>query len=172
MAEIYEKAEVIYAWLGVPFDEEETRNAYALMREFNKFLRKGLERHGGDLGPVTAAINTDSVGFPTSSKPDIMSGWDGVAEMFNQPYWQRTWVYQEATTPGEIWFWCGDTCFNDIHLSATVYIAYQYSRFPDFPPRFASAAGSNGSAWAMSTARTTRETYLQYGGQKMLDLVK
>lgn len=172
MAEIYEKAKVIYAWLGVPFDEEETRKAVALMREFNKFLREGLARQNNDLRPVTATINTQSVGFPMDSKPDIISAWDGIAEMFNQPYWKRTWVYQEATTPGEIWFWCGDHYFDDIHLSATVYFAFVYSRFPGFSPRFASAAGSAGSAWAMSTARTTRETFLQAGGQKMLELVK
>lgn len=172
MAEIYQKAEVIYAWLGVPFDEEETKMAVKLMREFNQFLREGLERHGGDLRPVTASMNTDSVGFPTESRPDPISAWDGIAEMFNQHYWQRTWVYQEATTPREIWFWCGDHCFNDIHLSATVYFGYEYSRFPEFSPRFVSAAGPNGSAWAMSVARTARQTYLKTGGQTMLQLVK
>lgn len=172
MAEIYDKAEVIYAWLGVPFDEEETRKGVALMREFNHFLYGGLKKSNGDLPPVTATITTGSVGFPTSSKPDIISAWDGIAEMLNQPYWQRTWVYQEATTPREIWFWCGDHCFNDIHLSATVYFGHEYSGFPEFPTRFALAAGSEGSAWAMSMARTRREICLKTGGQTMLELVR
>lgn len=172
MAEIYQKAEVIYAWLGVPFDEEETRKGVALMREFNIFLRKGLERCDGEMRLVAATITTDSVGFPTVGKPDIISAWHGIAEMFNQPYWQRTWVYQEATTPREIWFWCGDHCFNDIHLSATVYFGYEYSGFPGFPSRFASAAGSEGSTWAMSQARMMREICVKTGGQIMLELVK
>lgn len=101
MTEIYQKAEVIYAWLGVPFDEEETRMAVKILREFNQFLYEGLERHGGDLSPVAASMTTDSVGFPTGSKPGSISALDGIADMFNRHYWQRTWIYKEATIPGE-----------------------------------------------------------------------
>lgn len=73
MAEIYQKAEVVYAWLDVPFDEEETRLGVKLTRQFNQFLREGLERCGGDLRPVTVSMTTDSVGFPTGRRPDFIS---------------------------------------------------------------------------------------------------
>lgn len=46
--------------------------------------------------------------------------WDGIAEMFNQAYWHRVSIYQEATTPVLITFFCGDHSFNDILLSVTV----------------------------------------------------
>lgn len=51
-----------------------------------------------------------------------------------------------------------------------VSFTYECSRLPEFLPRFASVISSNGSVWTMSTARTTRETYLPAGDQKMLEL--
>lgn len=64
---------------GRAFDEEEANKAGAL----NKLLRKELERNGGDLRPVTAAISTNSVGFPVSRRPQTISAWGGIAGMCN-----------------------------------------------------------------------------------------
>lgn len=43
---------VIYMWLGVLVDEEETRKVVDLMWEFYKFLCVGLARYNDDLWPV------------------------------------------------------------------------------------------------------------------------
>ena len=106
---------------------------------------------------MTAAISPDTPGFPNEAELDTITAWDGIAEMLNQPYWNRTWVYQEATTSGEIWFFCGEHSFNNIHLSATVYSAREFSQFPEFHRRFAEAAGQTSSAWALNHAQIDRE---------------
>ncbi|KAF1968936.1 hypothetical protein BU23DRAFT_558154 [Bimuria novae-zelandiae CBS 107.79] len=44
MKAIYECSDAVFAWLGVPFEEEETRLGVAVMREFNVFLSIGCSR--------------------------------------------------------------------------------------------------------------------------------
>lgn len=44
MTDNYEKAASIYEWLGVLFDDEETREAIALVRDLQKLLFERPER--------------------------------------------------------------------------------------------------------------------------------
>ncbi len=44
MRYLYEHAFMVYGWIGVPFDEEETHLAVQLMRKFNIVLRDELLR--------------------------------------------------------------------------------------------------------------------------------
>jgi len=157
MKEIFEGATVIYAWVGLPSDREEARLAVELMYSFNKMLHEGLKAHDDNMIAVTAEIGPDSVGYPRGSEPDNAKGWQGIAEIFRRPYWSRTWIYQEATTPGRIWFVVGNKSFNDIHLSATVYTGREFARFPEFAEQFRDVVGETSPVWRLSTARTWRE---------------
>jgi hypothetical protein len=168
MKEIYESATAIYGWLGLPFDNNEARLAVVLMRSFNTLLRNGLAAHENDINQVAKTINSSTQGWPAAVNTDSWSAWEGIADMFNQSYWQRTWIYQEATTPGEIWFFFGGHSYNDIHLSATVYIAHRFSLIKGFPSQFAKAAGDSSSAWALATARSERGKGKE---RKLLDLM-
>lgn len=168
MKEIYERATAIYGWLGLPFDDDEVRLAVTLMRSFNAFLRDGLAAHNDDISEVATTITSSTHGWPTVANVDSWKAWEGIADMFNQAYWQRTWIYQEATTPGEIWFWCGNHSFNDIHLSATVFFGHRFSLVEGFHPQFTKAAGTGSSAFALSTARSSRETKRE---RQLLDLM-
>lgn len=157
MKEIYERADRIFAWLGLPFDEEETRIAVKLMHDFHVYLFEGLKKHNDDIDIVLSTVTRCHAGFPALSKSTVWSAWDGIAEMFNQPYWHRVWIYQEATTPGHIHFFCGDHEFDDIWLSATLCFAQIFSNIPEFNAKFIQSAGSASSASSVSAARLARE---------------
>lgn len=146
MRAIDEYADGVFAWLGVPFDDQEIRLGVALMQDLNDYLHKGLQDNNGDIDAVLRDVSTSHPGFPNKEGSPVWTGWDGIAEMLNQSYWHRVWIYQEATTPGEIRFFCGDHSFNDILLSATVSLGITFSRVPGFPVRFIEACRPGGSA--------------------------
>jgi len=157
MKDIYERADRIFAWLGLPFDEEETRLAVTLMHDFHRYLFEGLKKHNDDIDVVLSTVTKCHDGFPAVSASRVWTAWDGIAEMFNQSYWHRVWVYQEATTPGRIHFFCGVNEFNDTLLSATICFAQIFSNFPEFNARFVQSAGFASSASSLSSARLGRE---------------
>ncbi|KAL3420311.1 heterokaryon incompatibility protein [Phlyctema vagabunda] len=157
MKEIYERATIIYAWLGLPFDDDEARLATMYMRKFSMFLRDGLVAHNDDIGEVAKTISSSTYGWPSEVDSDPWKAWEGITDMFNQAYWQRTWIYQEATTPGEIWFWCGNHSFTDVHLSAAVYFGHRFSSIAGFPERFIKATDTGSNAFALAMARSNRE---------------
>ncbi|OCL08630.1 HET-domain-containing protein, partial [Glonium stellatum] len=72
MKDIYEYADRIYAWLGM---------------------------HNDEIDAVLATVTKSHAGFPINNASQAWIAWDGIAEMFNQSYWHRVWIYQEATTP-------------------------------------------------------------------------
>lgn len=169
MKRIYENANYIFAWLGLPDDEDNARLAVDLMADFNRYLQTGLAENKDDIDMVWPTIGTSSVAFPVDeASGDVWKGWEGIADMLSRPYWERTWIYQEATTPGEIWFFCGDHQFDDVYLSAAVAFGLLFSASAGFDDRFVEATGQASSAAALCSARIQREKDLQRG---LVDLI-
>lgn len=169
MKEIYENATATFAWLGLPYDEDETKLAVELMQSFNKYLHDGLRENNDEIDIVLRTVDETHPGFPRTAESESYIAWDGIAEMLNQPYWHRVWIYQEATTPGPITFFCGDHSFNDILLSATIAFGITFSKFAEFPVRFIEAAGSGASAREINSARLARE---KGRGRRLIDLMQ
>ncbi|XXG93982.1 hypothetical protein Hte_000233 [Hypoxylon texense] len=120
MKAIFEKADHIFAWLGLPHDKHETRLAIKLMRMFCIYLDFSVTKHNGDMGVVRANLSASPVLWPGSVNIEIRKAWQGISKIFNRPYWQRSWIYQEVTTPTDIRFWCGQHDFDDRSFSATL----------------------------------------------------
>ncbi|KAK5135055.1 hypothetical protein LTR08_005715 [Meristemomyces frigidus] len=99
MKEIYEKASKVWGWLGVPYDEEETRLAIQLMKRFNLALADGLARTDGDMNAASTQLSAKDQSLFPFPGTGTYKGWLEIMEMFNQAYWKRTWVQQEATGP-------------------------------------------------------------------------
>lgn len=59
MRYLYEHAFMVYGWIGVPFDEEETHLAVQLMRKFNIVLHDGLAANNDDMHAVSVGISDD-----------------------------------------------------------------------------------------------------------------
>jgi len=157
MKDIYQNAKYIFAWLGIPFDEEEMKLAVKMMHDMNQYLKDGLADNGDRIAGVLPTITSHNPAFPVGETSETWKAWEGLKEMFEQSYWHRTWIYQEATTPGEIWFFCGDHSFDDIYLSAAVAFGLAFSHIPDFPRPFRLAAGPASNVAALVSARIQRE---------------
>lgn len=64
MKHIYENAHCIWAWLGLPRDEEQTRLAIEMMADMSLYLKNGLEESGDDIGEVMPTITSSHAVFP------------------------------------------------------------------------------------------------------------
>ncbi|KAI9664652.1 MAG: hypothetical protein M1821_006098 [Bathelium mastoideum] len=153
MRSIYERADQVWGWLSLPFIEEETRQGLLLMQRFNRALHDGLEKNDDDMNKVSLTLSADDPALFPFPATDTYKGWLGIMEMFNNPYWGRTWVQQEATGPVQTYYWCGNHSFDKVYLSAALYFGYHYSLFTNIEERFVSAVGASGSAWNLSTMR-------------------
>ncbi|KAL8765605.1 MAG: hypothetical protein Q9209_007387 [Squamulea sp. 1 TL-2023] len=131
MKYIYEHATTVFGWLGVPFDKEETSLAIRLMRKFNIVLRDGLAKHNGDMSIVATEISPSNKDIYPEPDTDCYKGWIGIREIFNQTYWNRIWIYQEATGTAPTRFYCGNAFFDMILICASVYMAHHFAEFTD-----------------------------------------
>jgi hypothetical protein len=156
MKDIYEKATDVHCWLGLPFDYEETEKAINLMRELNQILHRGLQDHDQDLYAVSATIDDTHHVFPNPGS-EAYTAWTGIRELFQQAYWQRAWIYQEATGPSPTTWYSWTYSFDDILLSATLYFARVFTRYAIFDRSFAAVIGFGGSVAAMNDFRLSRE---------------
>lgn len=169
MKKVFEKATVIYAWVGLPSNTEEVRLAVELMYAFDEMLKAGLESNDDDLLAVTAGIGPDSAGYPRKSEPDNARAWHGLAWIFQQPYWHRTWIYQEATTPGKVCFVVGSETFHHQHLGATLYTGRQFAHFPDFTEQVGDHSRRMSLVWRLHSERISREQ--RPSGRALLSLM-
>ena len=92
MKTIYEKADHIYAWLGVPYSDHDANLAVGLMRSMRKYLQNGLHVVKKDILTVANELDSAHSAFPSLSNPDAGFAWEGIADMFLLGYWNRTWV--------------------------------------------------------------------------------
>ncbi|KAL9087043.1 MAG: hypothetical protein Q9165_006871 [Trypethelium subeluteriae] len=152
MKAIYEGARVVFGWLGIPLNGEEHTQAIALMGRFNRALREGLEKNTGDMDKVTIELPVNDPNLYPVPNTDTYKGWLGLLKIFDNWYWGRTWVQQEATGPSKTYFFCGDQSFDKVYLSAACYFVYHSSLLPDVEQRFARAMGPS-HAWRMMAMR-------------------
>jgi hypothetical protein len=154
MREIYENAELVVGWLGVPFDERETQLAVAQMQRFHQVLRSQNAAEGNNVYNVPLATSPeDETLFPRKPDSPTYTAWMGINEMFNAKYWLRAWIMQEATGPAKTWFYCGPYRFDKVQLSATVYFGHLYSGHVGANLDFVRNIGMGGSAARLSGFR-------------------
>lgn len=169
MRQIYEEADSVYAWLGVPFDEGETKLGVEKMRTFNGILRDALHANDEDIFAASMTISAnDPTIYSLDNSSDCHKAWLGIMEMFNQHYWQRAWIYQEVTSRAPTRIYCGSHWFNKIHLAAAVYLGYHLAQFTDIERRYGLGIGLGGSAYAVSAFDRVRE---KNTSQNLLDLL-
>lgn len=151
MRYLYERAFFVYGWIGVPYDEEETHLAVQLMRKFHIVLRDGLAANNDDISAASVGISDDNQEIFPKPGTDCYKGWHGIIKIFNQSYWRRVWIYQEATGPAPTRYYCGNYWFNMTHLCAAVYIAHHFAEFTDLEARFTGIA--RGPVFALQAFR-------------------
>ena len=138
------------------------------MKKFHIVLRDGLAEHNDDMNKVSTTISPENRDiFPGAPDSDSYRGWLGIKEMFQRPYWRRTWIYQEATLTATTPFFCGDEHFTMTFVSATVYMAHHFAEYSQFPEGFRSIARS--APFSMAGFRT--DGVIRYG-DTLLELLE
>jgi hypothetical protein len=154
MREIYENAELVLGWLGVPFEDRETRLAVEQMQRFQQVLQTHNAGEDNNVYEVPLAITPkDAILFPVNSNSTTQTAWLGINEIFNSKYWLRAWIMQEATGPARTVFYCGSYRFDKMQLSATVYFGHLYSGHEGSNLDFVRNIGMGGSAARLSGFR-------------------
>jgi hypothetical protein len=114
MKRIYEQAKTVLVWLGNP--ENETNNClafqkmndiYARFRQTQKKNRTyrpwwwphAPERTEDDVFKTMASISADDRSLFDVEGSETHKAWLGILSLWRNPWWTRTWVYQEATIP-------------------------------------------------------------------------
>ena len=118
MTKIYENANKVYVWLGVP--TEETELAIANIKAFEAVIENTYDKNylsviahhrspesglrdldpslGLDILPIELAIIG---GTPWQPMSEFCKPWEAVIDFWNNVYWSRVWVLQELTCPVE-----------------------------------------------------------------------
>ena len=118
MKQIYEEAAKIIVWLGKPENDENNRLAFSMMKGFKKrFL--DVQKKGRPYRPwwwkrkenIPRTVGQDMADFLLTISPatdkevfDVPgsltnTAWLGMISLWKQPWWTRTWVFQESTVP-------------------------------------------------------------------------
>lgn len=79
MGRIYERAETVIVWLGVPTFERTEINAFNFVKDISRFRK----------------AHSDTVFVNTYLKPAMRHRWETLFKMTDHFYWHRTWIIQE-----------------------------------------------------------------------------
>jgi hypothetical protein len=194
MKQIYIEAAKIIVWLGKPKNDENNRLAFSMMKGFNKrFLDLQQKRrpyrpwwwkrkenplwtHGQDIAAFLRTISpaTDKEVFDVPGSL-THTAWLGMISLWKQPWWTRTWVFQESTVPErhtsiliaglklplapiKVKFICGDQETNWDELAITSIVALNIQETPGIDSRF--LVGARDSASKVETFRGRRVQHI------------
>lgn len=79
MGRIYQRAESVIVWLGVPSTDRTEINAFNFIKEISSFRK----------------AHSDTVFINTYLKPAMRHRWETLFRMTDHFYWHRTWIIQE-----------------------------------------------------------------------------
>jgi hypothetical protein len=198
MKQIYEEAAIITVWLGEPEDYENNRLAFSMMKGFRKrFLdiqKKGRPYRpwwwkrkeniprtiGQDMADLSRTISpaTDKEVFDVPGSP-IHNAWLGMISLWKQPWWTRTWVFQESTVPerymtssvagiplplppSKVKFICGDQETNWDELVATNSVASNILTTSDIDSSFLIGARESAEKLAIFRGRRVQHVYRSF----------
>ncbi|KAM5349772.1 hypothetical protein ACJ41O_006277 [Fusarium nematophilum] len=109
MAEIFQKADIVVAWLG----EEQDNSAVALDM---------ISRLSGVwAGYMDRGINPGEGlrGVPGAFEPTV---WASIAELFKRAWWTRLWIYQEVILARNVIIRCGQSSVDWTELTSAYFL--------------------------------------------------
>jgi hypothetical protein len=138
MRAIYERANTVGVWLGLPDSEVENRLAVKKMAELNAILQDVQAAHEGDVMAANTTISINDRRVFDVPGSECHQAWLGILSIMKKGWWGRTWIFQEATVPetstdSHTWFFSGDLSFPWPHVAAAINImmTLQPTLYPD-----------------------------------------
>ena len=144
---IYEQADSLWIWLGVPYDDVENNMAVQKMKHLHTVLMNAMDVTDRNVvGALSMIRSDDPLIFPEPGT-DCYRAWQGIMRLCELTWWKRAWVYQEATSPNEKsrLFFSGQACFGWKDAFAATEIAGHLGKFTDLDRKFVQII-SEGSA--------------------------
>ena len=135
MKPIYEGAATIGAWLDKRGDKTDSELAVKKMLELNSLLKIHQNRHDGDVYLAYESIFRENKAiFDASDTTECYRAWLGIQSIMKNPWWRRTWIYQEATVPeqeaSKTWFFCGAQPVSWAHMAAAISMSIHLNTIP------------------------------------------
>jgi len=124
MRYIYEQADEVFGWLGLPCDGDKTYLAVQMMRNCRQRVDDEAKANNNQSIIVSSIkISEDDDIFPKLGTKRH-EAWLGVRDVLrDRPYWERTWIYQEATGRTLAYYFCGNCYFDKRDLRATIVVS-------------------------------------------------
>lgn len=201
MGQIYERAAKVLVWLGNPENKANNRLAFQMMHRLENRYRN-VEKQAHPLRPwlwrpqKARPQGEDSADFMRSILPatdktifdkpgsHTYQAWVGIASLWNQPWWTRTWVFQESTIPEgfpsfgirgihvfkmprKVLFVCGDQVAHWPDIYVTVVVAFLILATPNIDLRFV-----EGPATIVQRLGQFRAKRLSFESPSFLDLLQ
>ncbi|KAK4612266.1 hypothetical protein CLAFUW4_13012 [Fulvia fulva] len=166
MKGIYEGAASVFAWLGMPDDDAQIKDAIDLMVKSFDVFSEDIEALDGGIHPVK--WDKDHALFPHDGCSDTDQAWRTVTAICDLPYFRRVWIHQEATTPGEVRFWIGKHNFDGDLMLMIVLCAHRFAEVWEFPAGLAKSVGMRSHIAHVTMARVDRE---RPGPQPLVDIL-
>ncbi|KAL8992030.1 MAG: hypothetical protein Q9169_007430 [Polycauliona sp. 2 TL-2023] len=116
---------------------------------------------------TTISLNNNKDIFPEVVDSECYRGWLGIREIFERSYWERIWVYQEATYRDNTPFFCGHEHFTMGDIIPTAFLARHFSYYRQFANCLRAISG--GAAYRMAAFRTKG---VIRDGDNLLDLIE
>jgi hypothetical protein len=116
MRDIYSNAIATLVYLG---DDERARKGFGFLKKVLRQFQSYEKRLGGGFAsalPKTIEWLIDYIRDPNNS-----DGWMAAMEIFNLPWWNRAWIYQEVIVANEVYFLCGEDSMIRGHFGAMWY---------------------------------------------------
>ncbi|KAK4500169.1 hypothetical protein PRZ48_008355 [Zasmidium cellare] len=136
MKRLYEGADAVLSWIGLPSSEEQTHQAVRLLNTLVEIPMDLLDAHKqrANLEWWLPYLQEQPT-LRDGSADDILIAWEALIELFKRRYWSRTWVHQEVTL-SSVKFFCGKHCFAWPHLLAFNAFHTTYGGNRQVPARF------------------------------------
>ena len=104
MTTIYALAEMVFCWLGP--SSEESDLAMETISDWSTMLQSRISRWGS-MRNALSRLSINEI-FNLEDGPTTARNIMAIHHLFDRPWWFRTWVLQEASSPPEKTIVCGD----------------------------------------------------------------
>ena len=131
MRDIYQRSRSVWIWLGNSSNDSDL--ALQKLKEFATLFFEHSPGAGMLATAETAAIilspkNAQIYGPPGSS---TMNSWEAIMALLRRPWWNRTWIVQEATCPVQTTLFCGSEHAEWEHVFGTARLMAALDMFPE-----------------------------------------
>ena len=156
MKDIYVQSDRVFAWLGNPPNDEETRLGVELMCQLRDDVETHWKGNGHSMAAMHDLVHVEHWAFPKTLDSHMLKAWAGITDILTCPYWERTWIYQEATTPVSLDYFVGQYNFSSLDLFPTIHFAEFAQILPGELQDMFQKLSYGGSAHQIHMARIAR----------------